>query len=198
MAHEPAGGEGGGRALPLNGWDAGAFAWGFAEATLFFVIPDVLISLVALKNWRRGFRLTAGALAGALMGGFLMFQWAAREGDSARRAVLKVPMVRARMLDAVDREYRTLGPAAILRGPATGKPYKLYAVAAGRNGASLSGFLMGSVPGRLWRFLLTAGVAALLGRAMARAPRIRLVVWALFWAVTYLGLARMVQTTWGS
>jgi len=43
--------------------------WGFAEATAFFVVPDVWLSAVALRNLPRGLTGAASATAGALVGG---------------------------------------------------------------------------------------------------------------------------------
>ena len=50
-----------------------AGGWGLAEATLFFVVPDVWIGLLALFGWRAGLRAVALAVAGALLGGALMY-----------------------------------------------------------------------------------------------------------------------------
>ncbi len=43
--------------------------WGFAEATFFFIVPDVLLTLIALKNWRLATRACLWSLGGALIGG---------------------------------------------------------------------------------------------------------------------------------
>src|SRR3546814_21158393 len=47
--------------------------WGFAEATVFFVVPDVWISRRALSSWRAALRGSGFALAGALVGGVLLY-----------------------------------------------------------------------------------------------------------------------------
>src|SRR3546814_12347528 len=47
--------------------------WGFAEATVFFVVPDVWISRRALSSWRAALRGCGFALAGALVGGVLLY-----------------------------------------------------------------------------------------------------------------------------
>jgi hypothetical protein len=53
--------------------DGLAFAWGLAEATVFFVVPDVWISRLALSSWRAALRGCALALVGALVGGVLLY-----------------------------------------------------------------------------------------------------------------------------
>src|SRR6478672_2734595 len=39
-----------------------ALAWGFAEASLFFIVPDVWIGLLALFHWRAGLRAAGWAV----------------------------------------------------------------------------------------------------------------------------------------
>lgn len=198
MADELSGEEAQRRALDLSAWDLGAFLWGLAEGTLFFIVPDVLISLGAMQSLRRGLRMSMAALAGALLGGTLMFAWARRDVEGCRHVLLKVPLVRAGMMQAVARDYAELGPWAIARGPLTGKPYKLYAAHAGASGGSLVNFWLESIPGRLWRFLLTASGAALLGHLLRKAVNFRLAILALFWLGTYVALARAVGRVWGN
>src|SRR5436190_634460 len=64
--------------LPLLGLTGifAAVAWGFAEATLFFIVPDVLITLIALFSFKKSALAMLLATLGAVVGGALMFQWA--------------------------------------------------------------------------------------------------------------------------
>ena len=51
-----------------------AFIWGFAEATVFFIIPDVWLTAVTLKADRRQTGEAFGwCLAGAILGGILVY-----------------------------------------------------------------------------------------------------------------------------
>jgi len=75
------------------------FAWGFAEATLFFIVPDVLLTLVALFSFRRSARLLACILLGALTGGAIMFYLGAKDPAQARQVVLRVPFVSQAMFE---------------------------------------------------------------------------------------------------
>ena len=50
-----------------------AFAWGFAEATLFFIVPDVPLTGVGCRSLRAGLKAMSAALVGALLGGMLMY-----------------------------------------------------------------------------------------------------------------------------
>src|SRR5262249_13590740 len=107
-----------------------AVAWGIAEATFFFIIPDVLLSLVALLQWPRTWKHILAAVAGATLGGALLFQSAAVDHSRARAIVLRVPFVREQMLTKVDAGLQSQGLFALLTGSLAGIPYKLYAVEA--------------------------------------------------------------------
>jgi len=139
-----------------------AFLWGLAEATMFFIIPDVLLSFVAILAWRRSWRHILAATAGALAGGALLFHWAVVDPAQAHRVVLRVPFVRESMLVKVENGFRNQGLAAVFFGSVSGTPYKLYAVEAPIF-CRLGTFLIVTPPARAVRFFLVwlvSGAAA--------------------------------------
>jgi hypothetical protein len=69
-----------------------AFAWGLAEATLFFMVPDMIATLTALYSARRAYLQVALIVAGAVIGGALMFYWSSYSG-MARNWVEQVPRI---------------------------------------------------------------------------------------------------------
>jgi hypothetical protein len=130
-----------------------AAAWGLAEGTFFFIIPDVFLSCVAIFNWRRTWKHVMAAAAGALLGGAFLFHWSTASPGAAHAAITRVPFVREAMFSSVDEGFRSHGLLAIFLGSVSGIPYKLYAVEApkfSREGA----FLLATPPARLVRFLL--------------------------------------------
>jgi len=130
-----------------------AFSWGLAEGTLFFVVPDVLLSLIAVLELRRCWRPVAAATGGALVAGALLYGWAARDIQHARNTVARVPFVTSQMLAKADESYRARGIGAVFLGPLRGTPYKLYAVAAPAYVGELP-FLAATVPARAGRFIV--------------------------------------------
>ena len=139
-----------------------ACAWGFAEGTLFFIVPDVLLSLAALCGGRRALPHVAAAVLGALLAGAVMFSWSAADYPAASGAVRRVPFVREAMFARVDEGLQTEGALALFRGSVTGVPYKIYAVAApGR--MPVAPFLAWTVPARAARFLLVWALFTVLG-----------------------------------
>lgn len=173
-----------------------ALAWGFAEATLFFIVPDIWIGLLALCDWRAGLRAAAWAVAGAVLGGAVMYGVGARTAPERSAALLEaVPAVSPAMVARVEDEMRDGGPASMLLGPLRGTPYKLYVRAAGVADESLLATLLWTVPARAGRFLLVALVTALCGMAVRRFSDDwrwlvwpYLVAWAIFYAVYFWAL----------
>jgi membrane protein YqaA with SNARE-associated domain len=136
-----------------------AGAWGLAEATLFFIVPDVLLTWAALREPRAALRACVPALAGALLGGIVMWGWGLTHNVSAVAALDYVPAISPQMIESVKMDLLDRGPLAVLLGPPTGTPYKVYAVQAGHIGMSLMVFLLVSIPARAVRFVLLAALA---------------------------------------
>jgi len=166
--------------------------WGFAEATLFFIVPDVLLGAVALFAPRAAPRLLAFTLAGALAGGALTYGVANELRPAQSEAVLDgVPTVKDSAIHRVEREMRDDGPRSIVYGPLRmGTPYKLYARAAAVEDEAFSSFFLWSIPGRLERMLPVTLVAALVGFLargwIARRPRAILVSYGALWLAVYV------------
>lgn len=161
-----------------------AGAWGFAEATFFFVVPDVWTSWVGLRRPKRALGTTVCALGGAMAGGAATYWWGHKvAANTSRQALAKVPAVTDVMISEVEQEMAESGAASLLRGPIRGVPYKLYARAAGLQRTSLVTFLAWSVPGRMIRFMAVtvavSGIAAMVRRRFPGVSERR--ISAVFW-----------------
>jgi membrane protein YqaA with SNARE-associated domain len=183
--HERQGGRRLGRGLP-----AVAFAWGFAEAVVFFFVPDVLLTLVACRDLKAALRGALWALAGALAGGFAMYVFGAVAPAAARSLLDAVPGIGPTLLARVDASIEARGLWDLLLGPLRGVPYKIYAVAWGARGGDLAAFLLVSIPARWLRFaataLVAAGLARLFARASGRDPKVEAAAWAALWLAFYV------------
>ena len=164
-----------------------AVAWGFAEATFFFLVPDVLLSAIAIADWRLALLACLASLAGALAGGALMYRAGRRPDGAVRAFLLRIPGISPAMLERVAAEITSRGLRAVLLGPMSGTPYKLYAVEAGRRGLSPGGFLLVSVPARLVRFVAVTLLAAWLAHGVfpALPAATRYAAWAVAWIAFY-------------
>jgi len=164
------------------------FLWGFAEGTLFFIIPDLILSWSSLAGTRCGIKMLGAVLAGAVVAGLCLYAWAAWQSDSARSAVASMPFVRARMFKKVEEDYRTHGVSGIFYTLGTGIPYKVYAVLAPPVTDPVTfGFV--SIAARFERMALSWLIPTFLGFFLKRWIRnhrlLATALWLGFWVATY-------------
>lgn len=165
-----------------------SFSWGFVESMLFFLVPDMILSVVAVHNLRRALWCCLWAVAGAIAGGAVMYAWGAHDVATALQVLDAVPAIPADMLTKVHHELSTGGLTAMLWGPLIGIPYKIYAVQAGALGLSVPGFLLMTIPARIIRFVITCLGFNLVSRGLRRlgaGPRLIAGCWTLFWILNY-------------
>jgi hypothetical protein len=162
--------------------------WGFAEATLFFIMPDLIITLACLGSFVKGLRQLAAVMAGALAGGLLMYILSINHALEMTRLVQAVPYVRSSMVEAVQGDFASHGVWAVCMGPLSGIPYKLYAVIAPAF-VSLFLFFVMSIPARLERLLVTFAIFAVLGvlfrRYLKRWTWLPGSVYLIYWVIVY-------------
>jgi len=142
--------------------------WGFAEATLFFIVADVPISAIGLRcGWRKARRAALAAALAAGIGGLVVLHFSAAVPQAARGVLLQVPGIDAELLDNAVAAFRDHGFPALAAGAFRGVPYKLYAHGAGIAGDPTGPFFFESIVARLPRFLLVAATSGWIG------PRLR-------------------------
>ncbi len=167
-----------------------SLAWGFAEATVFFIVPDVLLMWLASRSLRCGMKGTGVAILGALVGGALMHGVGARSPEYAAELLDQVPAISRAMIDDVRSETAQAGLGAVLLGPLQGQPYKIYAAMWGARRGNLPAFLFVSIPARGVRFLLCVLLAHFVYRALARwthrSPAIEAAILAGGWIAFYV------------
>lgn len=105
------------------------FLWGLAEATLFFIVPDVLLSLLALKDRRRAW--IASGYAGALLGGGMMYFWAAHDAAQVRSLLISIPPSRPNCWRRCD----DWGYASLFAGAFSGVPLTRHGEAKPKSGS---------------------------------------------------------------
>ncbi|PQA89621.1 hypothetical protein [Hyphococcus luteus] len=149
-------------------WGAGALAWGFAEATFFFIVPDLLLTAAVLVfGLKTAFRLSLAAAGAAVVGGLLMWLWGAHDLGGACRFLLSVPLIGPDLTMRVADEMTGAWPLHLTLGAITGAPFKIYAAEAGMIGVNPILFAIVGFVARLARFSLAIGLTAL-GAALAK------------------------------
>lgn len=101
----------------------GMFAWGFAEALVWPIIPDAGLALLVLSRPRRWFALSMSAVAGSVAGGIT--------GVLAAAQGLRwpLPLTTPRMVTSVQ-GWLAAGPDGLSHQPLSGVPYKVFVVEA--------------------------------------------------------------------
>lgn len=118
-----------------------------------------------------------------------MYAWAVASPASAEGAVERVPAVSVSMVRTVGEQTAALGAAASFAGAFTGKPFKVYAVEAGRLGVPFIPFVLLGALARVVRFSAAVLVAAVVNRFVPRGwsgrrrDGVLLGFWLLFYAV---------------
>jgi membrane protein YqaA with SNARE-associated domain len=177
-----------------------SLAWGFAEATFFFVVPDVLFTRTTLVSLKRGWWQLGVSVVGATMAGAVMYVWADASPVQARAAVARVPFLGEKIIDPAEQHWNAGGTASLFQNPLSGVPYKVHAVLAPAH-VSLGEFLLLSLPLRAERMLLSmivfVPVALWIRRGGASREQRRrtagfrihaafwMIVYAVYWSINY-------------
>lgn len=165
-----------------------AFIWGVAEATLLFIIPDVLLSYIGVKRGPQAAKFASlYAAVGAASGGVIMYLWSASDFDTARAIVERVPAISDSMIGTAAWNMGGNWIVATFLGPLSATPYKVFAIVAPHEGAPLLAFALASVLARLPRFLVISIGVSLIGRALSRWLSERQLLWVLIgaWLLFY-------------
>ena len=93
-----------------------AALWGFAEATFFFLVPDVILTAIAILDWRLALAACLAGVVGALIGGALMFRQGRDRYERVQAFLLRMPGISTAMLQRVDDEVARRRLIAVLAG----------------------------------------------------------------------------------
>ncbi len=169
-------------------WIIAAAFWGVAEASFFFIVPDVLLTAAVIRfGFRRALPLAFVAAGAATLAGLAMWTWGHGDAEAARHAMLMVPAIGPDLLARAHDEMASDWVLHLFTGAVTGLAYKLYAVEAGARGINPLLFVLVSFVARLPRFLLTMALAALGYEAFSRLekPNWTYIAWVVGWIALY-------------
>ena len=174
--------------LRKHALDVAAFIWGIAEATLFFFVPDVLLSYIGLKRGvRPAVRASVIAASGAAVGGAIMYWWSSEQFEAAYAAVRAVPAISDAMMERALANMIENWPLATFLGPLSSTPFKVYALVAPVVDAPLTLFALWAIVARVPRFLIVSIGVAFAGRFLSRWLSERQLLWLLIgaWLLFY-------------
>ena len=173
----------------------GSLVWGFAEASLFFIVPDVLLSWLALRERRVALIACGFAVIGALIGGAVMYFWGAQDLSGVRDVLVQLPAVDVALLDRAQQQIHHMGVLALLQGGFSGIPYKAYVVHAASAHIGWFGLLSFSVLARGIRFVVIVWLTRLVVRrvfpnaSLTQQRRWLLLGWLMFYAFYFWRMA---------
>lgn len=172
-----------------HGWLAG-FAWGFAESTVFFIVPDVGVAFIAAMSPRNWWKAALASIVGTLVGAVVLFLavelWL---GALASQLLLTIPGIHQASLTLASTRIADHGAGALLLAAFQGIPYKVYAAQLTLAGVSLPVLLLWTIPSRALRLLPVAAAAGASGRLLQGSLRRHFGLWvgayALCWVIFY-------------
>lgn len=166
-----------------------AFIWGFSEATFFFIIPDVLLSYYALRNdnIKKIFLMNIICIAGAALGGTVVFIMSTLDHSAVIDFMLAVPAIHTYMFDHVQSEMSGNTFLALVTGPLFGVPYKLFAGFAPVY-TNIFIFILFSIPARFIRFIIVSLLAYFLSHKFFRglSLKVKTLIWFVVWVIVYV------------
>ena len=169
-------------------WIAATALWAAAEATVFFIVPDVLLTAAAIKfDIRRALALSLLAAGVASLIGLGMWWWGGHDPEAARRTMLMVPAIGPDLLARAHHDVERRWFSHLVIGAMSGVPYKLYAVEAGARVINPWLFVPASFAARFSRFFLTVVATAAGKELLSRANLARWSwpAWAIAWFLVY-------------
>lgn len=138
------------------------FAWAFAEANVWPVIPDALLAPMIIGAHRSFLRLLAATVVGSALGGVVLYGYAFAEPAAALAALPGLPMVSDRTIERADHLLAGRGQEAFVMQPVSGVPFKVVAVIAAARSMDPLQVLPVSITARTLRIGLIGVLAALL------------------------------------
>jgi membrane protein YqaA with SNARE-associated domain len=171
-----------------QGWIAVAViaAWGFGEAIILPIVPDVLLYILVVAAPRRAALLFGWTLLGALLGSLALSAVTLAQPTNGRNIVLSVPGITEQTLQSAETAVRSGDPLAMVHlGP--GIPLKVYTVAWWEGSGTPAGYVAGVVANRVVRIgagvLVFALIGALFPGFVRRRERLALLAYVVFWIV---------------
>lgn len=164
------------------------FLFGLFEATFFFIVPDVLLSYLALFSLKGALVGCVSCLVGALIGGLYIYKKSQRHFFKMKNFLIQVPAISEVLLQEAWAQYEKKGIMAILLGTTKGIPYKIFAAFAPKFNTSRSTFFLISIPARGIRFFLSVFITYGLSKTVFSFASFsaQCLILSFFWVVMYI------------
>ena len=133
------------------------FFWGLSEGTWFFIIPDIALSLFALRGWKPALISTIATIIGAMIAAsFLFFLFSLF--PSVQSKIIQLwqlfPGYYPKMLEVAATHLKEQKARGLILGPNSGIPYRFYILEAYKQGISLTDLLLWTPIARIERIII--------------------------------------------
>jgi len=163
-----------------------SFLWWFAEWSLFFIIPDVILTYIAFFYWiKKWLKASLFAVLWAILWWSLIYFYAKFGGDY--HFLEKIPLINEKMILLV-KTYLSESLTNIVYWPLNWIPYKIYAWWFGYENISYLKFIFLSFIARIWRFVLVVFIAWIIWKIFNKYKKYKLfwhIVFILVWILIY-------------
>jgi len=163
-----------------------AFLWGFAEATVFFIIPDVYITFVFLFSVRSGFIAIIWSIIGSIAGAVCIYLLHMLSYNYASVLVM-IPGITLKMITHGLQLFRQDVFPGFSTVPFSGIPYKIYVYSAARFSVPFYLFVVWTVIARIIRYAFPISVILIIQKFCKKNIKKHIRFWLLlFFAVWIL------------
>ncbi|NVK88602.1 MAG: hypothetical protein HWE13_10760 [Gammaproteobacteria bacterium] len=164
-----------------------ASIWGLLEATVFFIVPDVLLTYLATKRDWPLMKTILMTTLGAFVGGLIMHGLGHTNYGLSVHLLNQIPAIDQTMINTVQSMLEELGLTALFLGPMLGIPFKIFAVEAAAADLNPILFLLISIPARMLRFVLLTYAARLIATRVlsSLSQRSLTLIWLVGWVGFY-------------
>lgn len=166
-----------------------SFVWGFAEATFFFLVPDIWLSRIVLEDKKEAYINIAFTTLGSLLGGSLLYFLALSYFEGIENFLDIIPGISGAMVEQIGNQIQNLGVwDALLTGITSGIPYKIYASWSGYLELSFIVFFIASAFVRTLRFTAVVGLTHMISVVVSKKVDMRkmLLLHAACWLLFYI------------
>ena len=163
--------------------------WGAAEASFFFVVPDLWLGLVGLLAPRRAGAAFAATILGATVGAAVLFGVSRSAGAAVEAYQATLPGLSADQLTRARAELAERGPAVMVGLPFQGYPLKVGIHEAAQLDVGLPEVALFTILNRLARVgpfvLLTSAAGIVMARWVHRREGLVVAVYGAAWSLFY-------------
>src|SRR4051812_44830493 len=141
------------------------FAWAFAEAIAWPLMPESLLVPVIALQPMRAFGHLSSAIAGSACGGLV--NYTLTRGLRSSSFLTEMPLVRTSMIEQCKKWLSLEGTSGVRHQPTSMLPFKVFAGIAGEMKLPVLPFIVKARLVRALRFAAVSAVAAAVGFAFA-------------------------------